>query len=45
VERRYDYVTAVEKYRSVLTPEDKQAARKVAGATFSDDDLRQFIVL
>ncbi len=45
VEKRYDYVTAVEKYRSVLTPEDRQAARKVAGATFSDDDLRQFIVL
>jgi len=45
VEKRYDYVTAYEKYRSVLTPEDRQAARKVAGATFSDDDLRQFIVL
>jgi len=45
VERRYDYVAAIEKYRSVLTTEDKEAARKVAGTAFSEDDLRQFIVL
>jgi len=45
VERRFDYVAAIEKYRSVLKPEDKEAAKKVAGKTFSDDDLRQFIVL
>ena len=45
VEKRFDYVTAIEKYRSVLTEEDKVAARKVAGKTFSEDDLRQFIVL
>jgi len=45
VEKRFDYVAAIEKYRSVLKPEDKEAARKVAGKTFSDDDLRQFIVL
>jgi hypothetical protein len=45
VEKRYDYVAAIEKYRSVLTSEDKEAARKIAGKTFSEDDLRQFIVL
>jgi hypothetical protein len=45
VERRFDFVAAVEKYRSALLPEDKEAARKVAGKTFSEDDLRQFIVL
>jgi len=45
VERRFDFVAAIEKYRTVLKPEDKEAARKVAGKTFSDDDLRQFIVL
>jgi len=45
VEKRYDYVAAIEKYRSVLTNEDKEAARKVAGTAFSEDDLRQFIVL
>jgi hypothetical protein len=45
VEKRFDYVAAIEKYRSVLKPEDKEAARKVAGKTFSEDDLRQFIVL
>jgi hypothetical protein len=45
VERRLDFVAAVEKYRSVLTPEDREAAKKVAGKTFSEEDLRQFIVL
>ncbi len=45
VEKRFDFVTAMEKYRSVLKPEDKEAARKVAGKTFTEDDLRQFIVL
>ena len=45
VEKRFDFVAAMEKYRSVLKPEDKEAARKVAGKTFSEDDLRQFIVI
>ena len=45
VEKRYDFVTAVEKYMTLLQPEDKEAAKKVAGKSFSDDDLRQFIVL
>jgi len=45
VEKRYSFVDAIEKYRSVLQEEDKIAARKVAGKTFSDDELRQFIVL
>jgi len=45
VEKRYDYVAALEKYMTMLQPEDKEAAKKVAGKSFSDDDLRQFIVL
>ncbi len=45
VEKRFDFVPAMEKYRSMLKPEDKEAAKKVAGKSFSDDDLRQFIVL
>ncbi len=45
VEKRFDFVAAMEKYRSMLRPEDKEAARKVAGKSFSEDELRQFIVL
>ncbi len=45
VEKRYSFVDAIEKYRSVLLPEDKAAARKIAGKTFSEDELRQFIVI
>lgn len=45
VEKRIDFVAAIEKYRSVLLPEDKEAARKIAGKSFSDDELRQFLVL
>jgi hypothetical protein len=45
VERRLDFVPAMEKYRSLLQAEDKEAARKVAGKTFSEDELRQFLVL
>jgi len=45
VEKRIDYVTAIEKYRSLLKPEDKEAAKKVAGKSFSEDQLRQFLVL
>jgi hypothetical protein len=45
VEKRMDFVTAIEKYRSLLQPEDKEAAKKVAGKSFSDDELRQFLVL
>ena len=45
VERRFDYVAAIEKYRSILLPEDKEAALKVAGKTFSDHELRQFLIL
>ncbi len=45
VEKRYDFVAAIEKYRTMLQPEDKEAARKVAGKSLADDDLRQFIVL
>lgn len=45
VEKRFDFVAAMEKYRSLLKPEDKEAAKKVAGKSFSDDELRQFIVL
>jgi len=45
VEKRYGFVDAIEKYRSILQPDDKAAARKVAGKTFTEDELRQFIVL
>lgn len=45
VEKRIDFVTAIEKYRSLLQQEDKEAARKVAGKSFSEDELRQFLVL
>jgi hypothetical protein len=45
VEKRLDFVAAIEKYRSVLCQEDKEAAKKVAGKTFSEDELRQFLVL
>lgn len=45
VEKRYNFVDAIEKYRSILQDEDKIAARKVAGKTFSEDELRQFIVI
>jgi len=45
VEKRFDFVAAIDKYRSTLLPEDKEAARKVAGKTFSEDELRQFLVL
>jgi hypothetical protein len=45
VEKRFDFVAAMEKYRTMLRPEDKEAARKVAGKSFSEDELRQFIVL
>jgi len=42
---RLDFVSAIEKYRSLLKPEDKETARKVAGKSFSEDELRQFLVL
>jgi len=45
VEKRLDFVTAVQKYRSLLQPEDKETARKIAGKSFPEDELRQFIVL
>jgi len=45
VEKRCNFVAAIEKYRTMILPEDKEAAKKVAGKYFSDDDLRQFIVL
>ncbi len=45
VEKRLDFVAAMEKYRSLLQQEDKETARKIAGKTFSEDELRQFIVL
>jgi len=45
VEKRLDFVSAIEKYRSLLKPEDKETARKVAGKSFSEDELRQFLVL
>jgi hypothetical protein len=45
IEKRYGFVEAVEKYRSVLLPDDKDAVKKIAGKTFSEDELRQFIVI
>jgi len=39
------YVAAIEKYRSLIQLEDKAAAMKVAGKTFSEDELRQFLAL
>jgi hypothetical protein len=45
VDKRYSFVDAIEKYRSVLQDEDKAAARKIAGKTFYEDELRQFMVI